>query len=288
MQAILLLGFPMTEEPTISIRIEDDLSLYRPFFDHPWAERITHLAAGTKLAEPVFTLSVNWRAAANTCAMPWLTCESSRRQWADFLQRQQPFARRITEAVVERVGGTMGNSLSKAKQKKLAQVVQQLGGEVHRQADEARHFDAEAVWKVLLETPEFQLAVWGSQRLGYASIYHAYEHFVRECIARVSGNPDYRGHRIRALVRDAGRLFGPQMARDCLAAPQVINARLVRNTLVHNGGRETPQLRSLPHGLVVEGGVIQVMASDTRELFDLLKGRAYKLVRKAVALQQLP
>lgn len=274
----------MMEEPAISIRIEDDLSQYRPFFDHSWADRIADLAAGTALAEPVFTLCVNWRAAANTCAMPWLTCDSSERQWAGFLQRQRPFSRRITDAVAERIGGAMGSSISKAKQKRLTEVVQQLGEEMHRQADEAERFDAEAIWSVLLDSPEFQLAVWGSQRLGYASIYHAYEHFVRECIARVSGNPDYRGRRIRALVRDSGRFFGAKLAKDCLAASQVMTARLVRNTLAHNGGRETPQLQSLSHELVVEGGVIQIMASDTRKLFELLKGRAYKLVRKAVTL----
>jgi hypothetical protein len=274
----------MTEEPIISIRIDSDLSQYRPFFDHLWTDQIDGMAAGTKLAEQVSTLCVNWRAAANTCAMPWLMCQASQRQWVGFLKRQQPFSQRLTGAVVDRVGDAMGGSLSKAKQKKLAQVVEQIGSEMHRQADEAQQFTAEAVWTTLLEDPEFQLAVWGSQRIGYGSIYHAYEHFVRDCIALVKGNPEYRGRRIHALVRDAGRLFGSKIAQDCLASPPVKTARLVRNTLAHNGGRETPQLRDHPHGLVVEEGVLQILASDTRGLFDLLKGRAYQLIRKAVTL----
>ncbi len=277
----------MSDDSSVSIRIDDRLEEYRPFFDHQWAAEIDGLAAGTKLADAVFALSVHWRAAANTCAMPWLMCQSSRRQWSRYLDNQQPLSDRITTAVTDRVADAMGDDLSRAKQKKLARVIRRIGDETHEQRDHASRFDLDVVWRSFLEDPEFQLAVWGSQRISYGSIYHAYEHFVRGCIALGSGNPGYRGRRIHALVRDATRLFGPKIAGDCLTAQSVMAARLVRNALAHNGGRETAQLRSFPHGLVLEDGVVQIMASDTRALFDLLKTRAYKLVRKAATLPSM-
>ncbi|NLY02834.1 MAG: hypothetical protein GXY83_42820 [Rhodopirellula sp.] len=274
----------MNDDKTVSLRIDDRLEQYRPFFDSPWAEQIDAVTAGTKLADAVFALSVNWRAAANTCAMPWLMCQSSRRQWTTYLEKQQPFSDSFTAAVTGRVAGEMVGDLSKAKQKKLVHIIQTVGDETREQADEATLFRLDAVWRCLLDDPEFQLAIWGSQRIGYGSIYHAYEHFVRGCIALASGNPSYRGRRIHALIRDAGQLFGPKIAHDCLASQSVMAARLVRNALAHNGGRETVQLRGFPHGLVVEDNVVQVMASDTRGLFDRLKIRAYKLARQAVTL----
>lgn len=277
----------MSDEPTVSIRIDDRLDEYRPFFDQDWAERIDRLTAGTKLAEPVFNLSIHWRAAANTSAMPWLVCQASQSQWGRFLHHQEPFSQRITDVLVDRLAEEMGDSISKAKQQRLSDAIQRIGHEVHAQPEDALQFDAQTLWKGLLEEPEFQLAIWGSQRLAYSAIYHAYEHLVRETIALATGNPAYRGRRIHALTRDARRLFGPKIAHSCLGSPAVMAARLVRNALAHDGGRETESLKSLAHGLTVEQGVLQIMASDTRELFDLLKMRAWKLVRQAVTLPGL-
>jgi hypothetical protein len=81
--------------------------------------------------------------------------------------------------------------------------------------------------------------------------------------------------------------FGQQVAQDCLNAPEVRAARLVRNALAHNGGKETDELKKIQHGIRVEGGVLQIMAPDTRRLFDVLKDRAYKLVEKALALPNM-
>jgi hypothetical protein len=277
----------MNDEPTVSIRIDDRLDEYRPFFDHDWAARIDRLAGRTKLAEPVFKLSVNWRAAANACAMPWLVCRASQSLWSKFLGRQQPFSERVTGAMAQRLAEEMSDSLSRAKQRKLNDAIERIGREVHQQAEEAIHVDAQTLWKGLMTEPEFQLAIWGSLRLGYGSIYHSYEHFLRECIALAVDNPGYKGRRIHALVRDARRLFGPKVAHDCLVSPQVMAARLVRNALAHDGGRETPQLKSVAHGLTVEQGVLQIMAPDTRGLFDLLAIRALKLVRRASKLPSI-
>lgn len=275
----------MADEPSIFIRVDDQLDEYRPFFDHQWAAEIEQLAAGSKLAEPVFTLHVNWLAAANTCAIPWLTCHGLAQQWRSRLEGQQPLARRMTEELAERLAGEMEGEISKSKQKRLAGAIERIGQQIGAEsAAPGGPQDANALWQAMLEEAEFQLAVWGSQRIAYGSIYHAYENFVRECMAIALGRPEYKAHRLNRLARDARRLFGATITRNCLLAESVTIARLVRNTLAHNAGRETENLKRLPHGLVIENGIIQILASDNRRLFDLLKRRAYRIARKAIGL----
>jgi len=131
------------------------------------------------------------------------------------------------------------------------------------------------------------LALWGSQRIGYGSIYHAYEDFVRQSVAVAKGKPGYGGRRIHTLFRDMALHFGKRVADDRLASRHVREARLVRNALAHHGGKETAQLKALGHHLAVEQGMLQIMASDTRALLDLLQRRAYRLVEAAAVLPEI-
>ena len=72
------------------------------------------------------------------------------------------------------------------------------------------------------------------------------------------------------------------------ATDQVVNvARLARNAIVHAGGRLDDKLRGMQHGLVGEDGVLQIMAADTKRLFDELKERATKLTDKAITLPEI-
>lgn len=278
----------MNDEPGISIRIEPQLAGYRTFFDERWAQAIRELARGTRLDEPVVSLSLNWRAAANTCAMPWLIVHMLKGEWQAFLDNQQPFSTRMTEALGQRLADAMGDALSHAKRRKLAEAVDRLGQEVDDQPQaSAAHFDLQTVWHTLLADAEFQLALWGSQRIGYGAIYHSYENFVRQTIGLALNRPTYRGQKIRMLIRDATHSFGKRLADDLLASRQVRVARLVRNALAHGGGKETEQLKAFSHDLVIESGNLQILASDTRALFDLLKRRAYRLVKAAVRLPSI-
>ena len=138
------------------------------------------------------------------------------------------------------------------------------------------------------ESHEFQLAIWGSQRICFGAIYVAYEDFVRECIRLALGIAKYKPRGgITTIVADAARFFGQPLADDCLNAPEVWHSRLVRNALAHNGGKETDELKQVQHGIRVESGLLQIMAPDNRRLFNILKIRAYKLTEKAVLLPNM-
>ena len=80
--------------------------------------------------------------------------------------------------------------------------------------------------------------------------------------------------------------FGTDVLKRCWLDDPVAIARLARHALSHAGGRETDELRDYRprHGFDIEGGELQVKATDTRQLFDHLKERAYVLVAKAVTI----
>ena len=134
---------------------------------------------------------------------------------------------------------------------------------------------------------EFRLNIWGSQRISYGAIYHAYENFIREAVGLALGVANYKAGHISTLLKDCERSFGKPIADVCLADSDVEAARLVRNALAHNGGKETSKLHGVAHGILIENGELQMMAPDTRRLFDLLKSRAYKLAEKAVTLPSI-
>ena len=269
------------------IVIDERLESYATFFDHAWAKTIDDLACGTKLEAPVFKLCISWKAAANTCVLPWLMCTSVSNSLVGFAMGREPFTIELINACAKRLPEEMPG-LSNMRRKELGAAVRKIGNEqkelLARQSEE-RAIDAKQMWTAFLNGPgsqEFGLGIWGSQRLAYGAIYHAYENFIREAIGLALGVSDYRAGNISTLIKDCTSAFGRPIADPCLSDPDVDAARLVRNALAHNGGKETSQLQAVNHGIMVDSGQLQVMAPHTRQLFDLLKGRAFKLAEKAV------
>ncbi len=268
------------------IRIDNRLDSYQTFFDHDWSRKIGTLVGGTKLEEPVFALCMNWKSAANTHALPWLMIESLRGLWTGFMSGHEPFALKTIKALSQRLPSEMADSLSNMNRKKLAKVVRDIGIQVCEATETSKEeFDPQTIWREFLrpDIQEFQLCIWGSQRICYGAIFHAYENFVRQCVGVTKDEPDYRAY-FNQLVKDVESTFGLQAAEFCLTEQNIKIARQVRNALAHNGGRITDEIESRPHDLAVEDGVIQIMAPDTKNLFDLLKTRALSLTEAALGV----
>jgi hypothetical protein len=274
---------------THRIFVDDPLESYQTFFDHTWVENIDTMVAGTKLERPIFNLCVSWKAAANTCILPWLICDSVSEFSVGFTMGREPFAAQVIEACAKRLPNEMSR-LSNMQRKELIAAVKKIGTELRdRLAQQAHEFTVSAnqMWMAFLNgagASEFRLSIWGSQRTAFGAIYHAYENLLREAVSLASGRPQYKVRKVSTLLTDCANLFGQPIADMCLADPDVRAARLVRNALAHNGGKETAELCGVAHGIRLENGELQIMAPDTRRLFDLLKVRVFKLAEKAVTL----
>ncbi|MHB1038132.1 MAG: hypothetical protein ACYC35_27270 [Pirellulales bacterium] len=281
----------MASQPDCTIVIDDRLESYKTFFDFDWARRIMGCAEGTKLAECVFGLCLNWRAAANTHLVPWFAVTSMASFAKGMRSSHEPLGVKVINALATRLPAEMGDSMRNMQRQKLAGAIRRLGMEVYDALEREKDLEvlqAESFWKLYLQSPhahEFRLILWGSQRICYGAVYHAYEDFVRECAGIASGDRKSARHsKSKELMELLGKHFGQQLAEDCLDAPEVEAARCVRNALAHEGGTDSDRLRRVPHGIRVEDGVLQIMAPDTGRLFNLLKERAYRLVEHGVTL----
>jgi hypothetical protein len=274
------------------IFVDDRLESYQTFFDHTWATTIDSLAAGTKLELPIFNLCVSWKAAANTCVLPWLMCNSVSGFSTGFAMGREPFAVQVIAACAKRLPDEMPN-LSNMRRKELCAAVKKIGTELmDGLSQQAQEFTVSAnqMWTVFLNgqaAHEFRLSIWGSQRISYGAIFHAYENLIREAVGLALGMPHYKARKISTLLKDCASSFGQPIADVCLADPDVKAARLVRNALAHNGGKETNELHGVPHGIRIENGELQIMAPDTRRLFNSLKVRVSELVDKATTLSNM-
>lgn len=272
--------------------IDERLESYRTFFDPKWAERIMDLAADSKLTEAVFSLCVNWKAVANTHIVPWFTVNSASHFAKGFMEAHDPLGvKKIIDVLAHRLPAEMGKPMTNMQRKRFDEAIRRIGTDVDNAMDIAKDQDEsnpESFWKELLSaegSSEFRLIIWGSQRICYGAIYHAYEDFVRQCIVLAFGNPEFdAGYRIKNLRKNAKQFFGESLAKECLNSKEVNVARLVRNALAHNGGRENDELKEQKHGILVEDGELQIMAPDTRSLFDVLKQKSYRLAENAVTL----
>ena len=163
----------MANQSDYRMVIDERLESYTTFFDHDWARRIMDLAAGTRLDDCVFSLCVNWKAAANVHIVPWFTVTSMGHFAEGMTKAHEPLTVKIIKAMAARLLTEMGDSLRNMQRKKLADAIATIGKEVseglERQGDQ-EELKPEFYWQMYLGSQyphEFRLIVWGSQRICY-------------------------------------------------------------------------------------------------------------------------
>lgn len=270
------------------IEYDRRLESYRSFFDHAWAKTLNACAKGSGLEDPVFSLLMNWKAAANTHMMPWLLVETLKRFAEGYARTQETASESSLARIAKHIPMAMEDSLSNMKRKKLEQVIIDLG----HQLGQARQAymddtDPQALFDTYLTSPgghELQIGLWGTQRVVYGAIYHAYENFVTRCVGLTRGDPDYRPENGKDLVAAAKAAFDVSTVGFCIADDSINVARLIRNAIAHHGGKETVELRRASHGIAVREGELQLMPSDSRSLFLSLKDRASTLAKATMTI----
>lgn len=278
----------MSEGPIHHVRIDDNLDSYRSFFDHDWAKQIDALVRGTKLEGPVFTLGMTWKSVANTHFMPWLLVVSLIRQLDGFMETNPAMAATVIKDIRANLLHAVEDCLSREARRRLTAAINTLSAAAVLAQHDVKgavraRLSPEVHWNELLKNPEFKFSIWGSQRICYGALYHAFEYFARQCVAIGSGQSD-EWRLPGNIVEAAKRLYGPEFVDKCLGDRAVTIARFVRNALAHQGGRVTSELEGIGHGMVVEDGEIQIMPDNTAALYNVLKTKAFDLAERTLAL----
>jgi hypothetical protein len=185
-----------------------------------------------------------------------------------------PFPARYTAALTDRLAKCM--ELSNMGTKKLVRELQRISEEVRAEDERPPVVETEMAWRRMLNQSEFQISIWGSQRLYYGAVYYAYEDFLARCYRLSAGQPEYEVG--RGFSQDFRDQYSAWLRDCCWSDPKIHIARLTRHALVHNGGRLTPKLKELKHGLRLYGEDIQIFPAFTKSLYELLKDRVAKFL----------
>lgn len=271
-----------------SVKIDVDLAAYEPFFDHEWARKLDAIAAASKELRPiVFDLCLSWKGASSTARLPNQLMHMFNNFAIGFSKDTAPNTRslKLVTGLTERLAKRL--PLSDGMQRRVKKEMLDIDAEIRAGLENAPPlFSAEKAWLDFLHLAEFRHCLWASQRICYVAVYNAYEDFVARCTGVGIGQVPYRMPQAKAFKRDFTSAFGSDLLKLCWLDHPVAIARLARHALSHAGGRITDELRDYrpPHGFDVEGGELQVKATDTRHLFDHLKDRAFALAEKAITM----
>lgn len=272
----------ITRTASFDPRIES----YQQFFDENWASELGSLVEGTILDSPTLDLVRNWHAISNARALPWLMVQCLDRSLAQELEEVMPLDIRKLKFIRENLLSQLEQSGTKVRpmfRKKLHDALVALdkrADEVMVKAKRTVIENQSSVWEAFLEeNTYFPTSLWALERICYCSLYYNYEYFLTECVRIKRNEPEYRMPRHEDFKDDFKAAFGVDCQQACWSDQKVVIARLARHSLVHNGGRLTPQLEKQPHGFLVNDGEIQVAAPHTTALFNLLIGKVLMLSR---------
>lgn len=277
-------------EVVMNIFFDNRRQSYSQFFDHQKAREFSALTTGTKLEEAANILCGTWKAASNTMRLPWLAAESIEKVGlgaALDTSSKQSFLEHLPRHLRNRL--PIPAELRFALETEVCRLVKAFQ---HAEKLTKQTFNSQLIWDSFMDTKnndgspvaEFPMAIWGSQQIGFGATYHAYENFLRTVIAKLLTIPDYRINYRGKVQQDVTDLLGQSICDQCIDDTKIKLAKQIRNSLAHQGGyvEVDPTTPNKYHGFHVINNIIQVDATNNRDLFLLLQDRAYVFAEAAL------
>lgn len=275
-----------------TIHFNPQIESYEGFFDYEWQKQLLEVVRHSVLRQPGYDLTRCWEAVSNARQMPWLMVKCLDARMYDTLAKLVPWDNRkisiMRDRLVKKIE-TRGGKLSHSMRKRIQEAITEIDKEALDLREEVRDevFDRRGdLWDALIKHDTFNTSLWSSERMSYASIYYGYEWFLTKCVSIRRREPDYRCLRWKTFVTEFEAAFGEPLASNCLRDPQINLARLTRNTLAHNGGRMTDELRNENHTFVIEGDEIQINSEHTTHLYRHLASKVLQMAELAVTLPE--
>src|ERR1700733_2653893 len=111
----------MDADKSILVKLDTNIADYQTFFEPQWLRLMKELTDGTKLAEPVLSLSVSWFTTANAYAMPWRMVQNLIGFEVGFIRGERTYTDRILARLAILIPQRM-EGLSNMKRQQLADV----------------------------------------------------------------------------------------------------------------------------------------------------------------------
>ena len=278
-----------------TFRIDDRIDSYKPFFDHGWAREMGAISKGReKLEALIYDLALTFKGSSTVASIPQLSVDIAGRyaEGMELHRLDESLTLKIVNHLAARVEQRM--VLNSSEKGELTKVMLHIAEELNdRASGKSIEFPRQELWDAFVKTEkgkesddpknEFRLAIWAAQRNTYSVLFFAYEDFLTSCLEIATGIEHRTG---RGFGKKCEKTLGKQLTVECWDNNEIETARLVRNALVHAGGRETSDLKQKKHGVELCEGVLQIMPTDIGNLFDLLKDRSRKLAHWAATMPE--
>jgi len=294
----------MSGDQIMTIRLDDRIQMYKSFLDYAWVETLEKSVRGSNLESAIISLLFALKSTANAFAMPFFMMHSMKAFEEGFLRGRESTPegnlRLLADVLPKRMAQQHG--LSHMKQKQFSEMIAEILQETRDAVQTLEGHDPNEMFSLYLHGPgsaELQLAVIGLCQICFGATFHAYEHFVTECIRWAKADKTFKAFKFTTLTREVKEAFGEDIAIFCLTHERVQIARAVRNSLAHNGGRFAPDMfgnvppdtatalaEKLREEYFVEDGEIRIVAANNINLFEMLKVRVSRLIDKAVTMPQ--
>lgn len=270
------------------VKIDTVKEAYENFYDHAWAKEIRALTDDTSIEELCWDLFWSWKGIARTAFLPWLVIHTMT-SFAESMDRMRVRKEHMQQLLNFVRDGLLPQLSSPTTKIEVCMGLDRLKKDLQNKSFPSLEgtFDEDEAWTKYLSVPEFRFSLVWSQRISFSALYHAYEDFMCRCLGLARREPDYQFWKYKTFKSEFAAAFGEPLMMACLGNDFVNSARLVRNALAHNGGREDNELKTMPHGYSLEKNVIQITASDVRQLYHSLKDNVLKLVTFAVTIPEL-
>ncbi|MEL7500039.1 MAG: hypothetical protein AAFN77_20730 [Planctomycetota bacterium] len=267
------------EEPLKKVRVSVVREHYEMQLSSDWMQRkFDSMEANPALGDALFSLLAEWRAIAITGAMPakiidWL---------ADYMNAYsnasptkfacEAKASLINQQILELVPELAGNDVLFEK---IISAIKKVTFEVQSTSDQLKiEINRDRLWKDFLahDDPSFPMMLYSSQRVCFVAYYNAYECFLVDVLKELSGSASLRmsnKKQINPLIKE--HFGGDDGFGKCWGNSELNIARLTRHSFAHAGGKLTEDLKKVKHGLIVQGGVIQIPVEYNIKLLQTLR-----------------
>lgn len=266
-------------------RIEVSMSDYEGFFDHAWARSVVDKVSADPAPDVATSdLMLALKSTSNAFRLPWLATETHSRFVTSFLNSRPSTPAELLTLIKRRL---RSNVKSFADASVVDDVVSAASAMLLSlqgvRNEELAQAIADNAFSKYIEHSEFHLGVLGLMRNTFTSLVFAYENFFLACFRLQAGDPDAESapaNKFRDRVIEA---FGESFASDVWTGDGIRRFFEVRNALAHRGGKSSRKLDRWKSQLEVMDGIIQITASDNRELFHEICWRVDRLIERVLA-----
>ena len=276
--------------PDRQLYVDTRLGSYRDYFPSATAEAFSAAAQPARLLDEfVLDLILQWRTTAYIASMPAMLLESLGTFSQAYMASVSPDSSVLAfaDVVLAKLSLKLPDLVDDQQlRSRIARELVTITTEI-REARTAvsPKVDIEAIWNEYLQLGPFAMSVWSAQRVAFVTFYNAYETFLVRCVRQATATDAMRttSKAFKPALREE---FATDIIDPCWTAPTLNLARLVRHSLSHAGGRQTPDLEKQRHNINLIDDVLQIAPDDNHALLHVLFTAVESLISNAVQLPQ--